>query len=409
MGSAQEDFLMNCSHGRTIVQSCCVVLGCVWICIFFFGLIRHVFPNGRNGCVSREPVDVEREREMGRAYIQQGKLSDAARCFTKVRAICPQNATARDLLEYTYLKMSEQFMSRGEYVEAAAILKKACAINSENGGIYLSLGWAHAEQKKYAQAEKYFKKAGLFPEYVTSSQHGLAQMYMAQSEQCRIHKQYARAQIHLLLALRIEPRNDLILRSLGWLYWEQRKFDAAERAMRAAVELNEQNESFYRTLADDLYDMGQYKCAERILRYFIERGQPMDVHIYHQLGNICLMQERYGDAAAFLTRALGQDDAQYAIQVNLARAYRGLKNYRKAEEILCEILRNDPSSAVCYEQMGWIAWERGAYEQAEGYFEEAVQRGMLTREAYVGLGWACQRQGKDVKALVAFTAAMNNT
>ncbi|MEM9337651.1 MAG: CHAT domain-containing tetratricopeptide repeat protein [Bacteroidota bacterium] len=115
-------------------------------------------------------------------HLIQKKEQDSAKRILEKTFIYPSNTTQSlsSELAGNYILMSEIAKDEWDYEKESEYLEKAMPLLEDNpkaleqlGSVYLKLGNAFRRQRKFSQAEKWFKKAEIF-----SEKHSLADIYI---------------------------------------------------------------------------------------------------------------------------------------------------------------------------------------------------------------------------------------
>ncbi|TXT22285.1 MAG: protein kinase family protein [Planctomycetota bacterium] len=127
-------------------------------------------------------------------------------------------------------------------------------------------------------------------------------------------------------------------------------------------------------------------------------------------GVLRIRQERYDDAIADLNAAIKLKPTEYQAFVNLAQAYRRLKDLDAALKQLDLALEHEPSLAHLYRLRARLRIERNEPAQALADFDQAIQREHTDSpfhvEDHVERGRLLLRDGKHTGSLAAFDAAL---
>lgn len=159
-------------------------------------------------------------------------------------------------------------------------------------------------------------------------------------------RNYVGAESVYLRAKAIKPRDSRAVYGLGNLYSDQQRWDAAETAYRAALQLDENNAIIHIALSyvlsqplfvSNLFE--RYEEAERLARRSIELG-PSNALAHDQLG------------VAMELRGLISGETEGA--------------YRNA-------IRLDPTFAPAYAHLGRLLRRRGLFKQSDAAYESAVR------------------------------------
>ncbi len=90
--------------------------------------------------------------ELGRVYINRGKIPEAEEAFKKARDLNPRNVMA-------YVELGWLFVKREDFVKAEELFRKAVEINPDNDKAYGALVTIAKERKDFDTIKKYHKTA----------------------------------------------------------------------------------------------------------------------------------------------------------------------------------------------------------------------------------------------------------
>jgi len=213
-----------------------------------------------------------------------------------------------------------------KYAEAEGYYKEALAIKIEYNARYEQadtlhqLGRVAQEQRKYAEAEGYYKDAlGIYVEFndryeQASTLHQLGNVAYLQRKYAEAEGYYKDA-LGIFVEYNARYEQAVTLNNLGMVAQEQRKYDEAERYYKEA-------------LAIKIEYNARYEQASTL----------------HQLGRVAQDQRKYEDAEGYYKEAL-------AIKIEYNARY---------------------EQASTLHQLGAVAQDQRKYEDAEGYYKEAL-------------------------------------
>jgi Flp pilus assembly protein TadD len=166
--------------------------------------------------------------------------------------------TKTDADRETYLNIAQAYELGRRYKEAEEAAHAAEVMPGQprdNGTVWSLLGGIYERQKFFDRAEEQFKKAlALDPKnsYVLNY-YG----YMLGDLGQRLDE----AESLVQRALNEEPFNGAYLDSLGWIYYKQNKFAAAEATLRKAVERESHDPMIHAHLGDVYSKLGRNELA----------------------------------------------------------------------------------------------------------------------------------------------------
>lgn len=142
--------------------------------------------------------------QLGEAYERTRRYDEAADQFQAVLEIQPQNSTAMNYLGYMWA-------DNGENLEQALeLVRRAVALEPDNGAYVDSLGWALFRLGEFEEARRHLERANqLAPEDSTILEH-LGDVYVALGDTGRAREAYEHA-----LAINDEENVEAVRRKLG--------------------------------------------------------------------------------------------------------------------------------------------------------------------------------------------------
>ncbi len=144
--------------------------------------------------------------QLGEAYERTRRYDEAADQFQAVLEIQPENSTAMNYLGYMWA-------DNGENLEQALeLVRRAVALEPDNGAYVDSLGWALFRLGEFEEARRHLERANqLAPEDSTILEH-LGDVYVALGDTGRAREAYEHA-----LAINDEENVEAVRRKLGEL------------------------------------------------------------------------------------------------------------------------------------------------------------------------------------------------
>jgi len=157
-------------------------------------------------------------------------------------------------------------------------------------------------------------------------------------------------------------------------------------------------------LGDAYWIRGEEVGAEREWKEAL-RINPTFVRPVNALGALCGKQRRYGEAVAYLQRAilLTPDDAN--AHLNLGAVYAEMGSLDRAEEQFRTAVALVPLNFAAHNVLGKLYFDSGRLNEAEEQFRESVgcDRNLAALDY---LGYVYQRRGDSARAEEAFKAAL---
>jgi tetratricopeptide (TPR) repeat protein len=200
---------------------------------------------------------------LGLAYFKLGDFHEA------VTALEKQNATSPSQQAQTLLAMSH--FGLGEYREAAGLLKPAAAAQPGNTELTYLLAKCYVWSGQYDEAS-------LFKDLLRRDPDSAA-AHMLLGEALDAQRRTAEAITEFEAAAKAAPAQPDIHFGLGYLYWEQRRFEDAEREFREELKQNTTSGQASAYLGDVLLRSGQKE--EALARLQAAARLRPDLHVAH--------------------------------------------------------------------------------------------------------------------------------
>lgn len=158
------------------------------------------------------------------------------------------------------------------------------------------------------------------------------------------------------------------------------------------------------TKADHAIDGKNFDEAANLLKKILT-NDPKDFQVWTQLGNLHLLQSKYGEAESDYLHAIDLHSDYFLALLNFGRAEIGLQRYDVAAEILNRALKLRPKSADANYLLGesYLQLKKGSI--AVGYLNEALKldpKGMA--DAHLRLGLLYHTAGMKDKAAAEYEA-----
>jgi tetratricopeptide (TPR) repeat protein len=286
-----------------------------------------------------DPKNSEAHRIIADACFAQGKEADAEREYTAAIVLDSGNARAE-------LGLAQLAEMQRKWNTAASHYRRAGELNAKSVPAALGLGRTMEELKEKTSARIAFGRAveteptdpvarndfGVFLARSDETDQAIEQLTEAVrlSPQSAVfhenlgrayHKkgQAAEAEKELSEAARLSTNDPMVWNALGHLRAEQKRYDDATAAYRAAWNLDPTGEEAASGLAAALIDSGKSTEAETVLVKALE-GSPKGASLWNNLGVARTRRGDYAGAVEAFQKAIGLDGNFEAARANLARA-----------------------------------------------------------------------------------------
>ncbi|MEO6637432.1 MAG: tetratricopeptide repeat protein [Ginsengibacter sp.] len=243
-----------------------------------------------------------------------------------------------------------------------AFVFAAAAQNADSASWYFNKGIEDKNAGRLAVAEKNFNKsAELKPDYVEA----YVEAGKADLEMRKIYD----AQKNFTKAYELAPSNPEVIKQMAQLYFNNRQF---QKAIEFALKCNACPE------------------AERII------------------GMSYYQTENYGNAEAYLKKALTKNNKDAEAAYTLGRTYLELENEKNAIPQFENAIAIDPTKNVWMYELGLIYYSQENYKSALKYFNMATDAGYnKTNDFYENFGFAQIYTGDTDNGVKTLTEVLN--
>ncbi|MCM8821272.1 MAG: tetratricopeptide repeat protein [Candidatus Omnitrophica bacterium] len=215
-----------------------------------------------------QPVFFKSYLELGSLYEKQNRIEDAIQYYGRAMEISPEDPSG-------YERMIELYIKQGNWKEAENLLTKAIKKNLQSSMINQILGSISFENKKYFDAEIYYKRALMIKEE-PSLWFNLGIIYDRMGNKKEMEKCMRRV-------IELDKNHHLALNYLGYSFLlEDKNIDEALKMIQKAVKLDPDNGAYLDSLGWAYYKKGNYKMAEKFLN--MAKEKETDPEIFEHLG-----------------------------------------------------------------------------------------------------------------------------
>ena len=299
-----------------------------WVClaIVFFHLSVFDPCSIRGSYLDIEAAMNEEVRALTRQGItlaQEGKLAEAAACFTEVLRLEPN-------FGHGYNNLANVFLFQGRYDEAIANYYEAVKLLPNDAGIYSHLSYAYSKRGNGPDAEACARQAlSLNPQFPEAHNHlGIA---------LGLQGSYAEAEASYQAALQLRPGFSKALSNLGQLYFLERRFDDALAAAQDAI-----------------------------------RADPNQPEAHATLAAVFIRRHQWDDALASCREALRLDPRLPEAHYNLATIYMETGRFEEAKVVCEEFLRSRPDYVDMETVLGTIALKQNRVDDALQHYDKLL-------------------------------------
>jgi Flp pilus assembly protein TadD len=161
---------------------------------------------------------------------------------------------------------------------------------------------------------------------------------------------------------------------LGCLLNEQRRFDEAETALRAAIAADPANAGAYAALALSLHMLGHHASVVEMARTAARLG-PDDAEVLATIAPLFGESGQRDEAIEYGRKAAQLWPDSVDVKANLALALRIVGQFAEAERLLSDAVELNPRDADAHADLGEVQLFLGRHDDATGSLRQAVGLG----------------------------------
>lgn len=252
-------------------------------------------------------------------------------------------------------------------------------------------GWLLLKQEQYPGAIKVFDS--IFKkdkENVAAFQGKIAAL--------RKQNDFRGANELLRTAIEVHPKEVGILSEEAWLCLAQNKYDEAINAFKTVLEVDPENEKILAWTIDSLRIERKFEEAEKLIEDASQKF-PSSLWIGNQRGWLYFDQIKYDDAIAAFEEILKENPNDGLARRGKIASLRGKGSYLEATTLAMlandELCSRHEESPDIYNELGWINYEQGYYEQAETYFKNESRLLHTDPAPHINLAWSLVQQATE--------------
>ena len=318
------------------------------------GAIRGGSPAGAGALPAMTSADY---LTAGRSALSRGDALNAQSAANRILEIDPQSSDAYRLLGNAYAL-------RGEMAFARATLEQALKKNEKNEGALLDLYELSMGDKNWDGALDALRRATeVNPENGTK--------LVALGRKARAEGDLVHARQVFATAAAASPKDVSVLTEYASLLLQAKDIDAALEPLMKAAAVEPDREIVRANLASTLRKKGLWKDAEKEYREAV-RADPDYAPALRGLGTLLLERGQATQSIEPLKKAVLRDPTNVEGAWALARAQRQTGALKDAAESLAASAGLD--KAPLDDEAGAVAYERGRYEEAVGFFDRALAK-----------------------------------
>lgn len=353
-------------------------------------------------------------------YETRGEKEKVQKLLTDIAQKFPDNAGAH-LLQASY------FARTGETEKVEAELTKVIAIEPKNPHVRLQL-YDYLKQKgKNDQAEQVLVKgltdipdnpdltAALATYYFDRGKFDEAQSLLKEMDAKNVgHSGAKLLQARFLLKEGKIKEGQSILQALnkdfpdlpdpyfylGMAHYSLGEIDFAQQAVATAIQKSRKNPQYHTFMAELFLAKGAYEDARNEAATALQLNKK-NVRAALLLGRALIGTKQYEQAVTILTDMNKQIPGNKKILGNLALASLGVKDPKKAEEYLTEVLPIDPGDIPTIALLIGLQ-HKDDLVGAEVFVRQQIAKVPKDYRPYLVLGELLEKQKKDEEALAAY-------
>jgi tetratricopeptide (TPR) repeat protein len=211
-----------------------------------------------------------------------------------------------------WVYLSSVFFNSNNFAEMAKVLESAVKVLPDDFRVNFFLGVAYSRLNRNVDAVRVLEHARSINKTDQDAISQLALVYEAL-------KHYAEADSLYEEALRLDPKNDLILNNYSYSLAERNmQLERALSMAREAVDAKPQNGSYLDTMGWIYFRLGRYREAEKYVKQAIATGETSPV-VYEHLGDIYFKLNNRDAAIEQWNMALQLDHSNSALRAKITR------------------------------------------------------------------------------------------
>ena len=286
-------------------------------------------------------------------------------------------------------------IQQGKPAEAEALAQPILRDHPKDPNILRVLGVALMRQGKFEEASKHLSTAvKIAPEIADGhEQYGLALAALG-----RLKK----AEESLQTALKLAPNSKTVHAKLTRLQAMRGKGEESRKTRDRMFELNPDWQKMQD--ATKLQADGKHDEARRLVKNVL-REDPDNINALNLMGSICMAQNLYSDAEAFLRKSVGLAPDFAVAWTTLSMSLKEQGNVEEAVEAMGKALSLEPAHAEWHSQMGSLLMVWGKEERALVSFESALAIKPHHAGALLSKGHVLKTMGNQDDAIRAYRAS----
>jgi len=201
----------------------------------------------------------------------------------------------------------------------------------------------------------------------------------------------------------IRPNMETAHLGLGIVNIQMRKWKEAIAPLEKAIQLNADNIETYSYLGRAHKELRQFEEAEAAYEKYLASNPANAWEIYQELGEAQLELEQFEKAVVSFENAVKINAQDIKINTELANAYKGAKQFEKAEEIYMRLSTLSPDDTKIYlNNIIRMYDDAGMGDKAIAASRKLIENEPDNADAYYNLGYMFVKQEKFNEAVAEF-------
>lgn len=334
-------------------------------------------------------------RNRATRLLRLSRLDQHGLCLKQHMIRCGQmNASEADRIRDTFDRIVDG-LQQGRHAQAESLAQQILRDHPDEPNILRVSGIALMRQGKYQEASDHLAASvRLSPEVASGhEQYGLVLAVLERLDE---------AEASLRTALRLDPNSESVLSKLSRLQAMQGKDKESQETRERVIQLDPDRQIMQEAM--QLQADGKHVEARRLMKKVL-RKTPNNVNALNLMGGICLAQEAFSDAEAFLRKAVGLAPDFAVAWSTLSISLKEQGNFEEAVEALEKALSVEPRNVDWHSNLGNLLLAWGKEERALASFQKALALKPDHASALLSKGHVLKTMGDLDNAISAYRAS----
>jgi tetratricopeptide (TPR) repeat protein len=306
------------------------------------------------------PDLLDAQRALANAAMRQGDMPTLQEAATQMIRLQPGSPDGYALRALSYI-------NRKQYGEAEKDVRMAIEVAPQNSFGYVQLGNLKFTEKQYTDAVKAYQEALDRNADSTDALRGLMSTYFTENQ---VDKAIASANAQIAKS----PNNSGFYDLLGSALLRSKKdLSGAEAAFQKSADLDKHNTDAWLKLCQLQATKGEIDQAIATAQQAL-KDNPREPNLYVLMGKLYESKSEWKKAEEAYQSALGINPQDLVASNNLAHAMLQTGGNLDVALSLAQTARRGlPDSPSVADTLGWIYYQKGAYQSAIGLLQEALK------------------------------------